>query len=157
MRILIDIATQRLTLYKEKEIVRSYPCSTSRYGIGNLSGSNKTPLGLHTIVEKYGDNVPLGGIFSSREFTGEIASINETQLPSAEDHITSRILRLAGLQEGVNKGGLVDSYGRYIYIHGTPDEGLIGSPASHGCIRLKNADVIELYEYVPLGTEVEII
>lgn len=157
MRIQVDIAAQQLTLYNGKEIVRTYPCSTSRYGIGNLSGSNKTPLGLHTVVEKYGDNVPFGGIFSSRRFTGEIAAINETQIPSPEDHITSRILRLAGLQEGVNKGGLVDSYDRYIYIHGTPDEGLIGSPASHGCIRLKNADVIELYEHVPVSTEVEII
>ena len=157
MRILVDIATQQLTLYKGKEVVRTYPCSTSRYGIGNLSGSNKTPLGLHTVIEKYGDSMPMGSIFSSRKFTGKIAPINETQLPSPEDLITSRILRLAGLQQGVNKGGLVDSYDRYIYIHGTPDEGLIGSPASHGCIRLKNADVIELYEHAPVGTEVEII
>lgn len=157
MRILVDIATQRLSLYKGQEVVHTYPCSTSRYGIGNLSGSNKTPLGLHTVAEKYGDDVPSGGILSSRQFTGKIAPINETLIPSPEDHITSRILRLAGLQTGVNKGGLVDSYDRYIYIHGTPDEGLIGSPASHGCIRLKNADVIELYEQVPIGTEVEII
>ena len=122
---------------------KEYPCSTSRFGPGNAEGSEKTPVGLHRIAEKYGDGEPLGMIFSST--------------PSGADLITTRILRLEGLQPGLNKGRGIDSYERYIYIHGTPEEGLIGTPASHGCIRMKNDDIAELYPLCPVGLTVEII
>lgn len=157
MKILVDTAAQKLTVSCDGKALRTYLCSTSRWGIGNLSGSNKTPLGLHEVVEKYGDGVPVGGVFSSRRFTGEIVSPTRDDAPDGQDLITTRILRLAGLQEGINKGGQVDSYARYIYIHGTPEERLIGTPASHGCVRMRNADIIELYDMCPTGTLVEIV
>lgn len=156
-RIVIDIAAQRLTLYRDGKVERSYPCSTSRYGTGCTEGSNRTPFGQHAIAEKYGDNTPAGGVFSSREYTGEIVPANTSATPSGQDLITTRILRLRGLQPGVNQGGTVDSYRRYIYIHGTPEEGLIGTPSSHGCIRMTNADIAELYDLVSPGTEVDIV
>ena len=156
MRIVVEIAAQRLTLYQGTEPVRSYPCSTSRYGAGCQEGSTRTPIGFHEVVEKYGDGVPLGGVFVSRVYTGEIVPPCLEKIPSGQDSITTRILRLRGVQPGINQGGEVDSYRRYIYIHGTPEEGLIGTPASHGCIRMTNADVADLYERVPIGTQVEI-
>ena len=156
-RIVIDTATQRLTLYQDGRPVCCYPCSTSRYGTGGAQGSNRTPLGRHVIAEKYGQDVPLGGVFSSRRYTGQIVPPNRTAIPSGQDLITTRILRLRGLEEGVNRGGTVDSYRRYIYIHGTPEEGLVGTPASHGCIRMTNAGIAELYALVDTGTEVEIL
>ena len=95
-------------------------------------------------------------MFVSRVYTGEIVPPCLEKIPSGQDLITTRILRLRGMQPGINQGGKVDSYRRYIYIHGTPEEGLIGTPASHGCIRMTNADVADLYERVPIGTQVEI-
>lgn len=156
MRIVVEIAAQRLTLYQGTEPVRSYPCSTSRYGAGCQEGSNRTPIGFHEVVEKYGDSVPLGGVFVSRVYTGEIVPPCLEKIPSGQDRITTRHPPLARDATGVNQGGEVDSYRRYIYIHGTPEEGLIGTPASHGCIRMTNADVADLYERVPTGTLVEI-
>ena len=95
---------------------KEYPCSTSRFGPGNAEGSEKTPVGLHRIAEKYGDGEPLGMIFSSREPTGKTAAVNHSPTPSGADLITTRILRLEGLQPGLNKGRGIDSYERYIYI-----------------------------------------
>ena len=96
-------------------------------------------------------------IFKERINTGRYAEIHHTDYDSDEDHVTSRILWLEGLEEGFNKGGNVDSFNRYIYIHGTPEEGLIGKKASHGCIRMFNHDVIELYDLVQEGTKVNIV
>ncbi|PWM08783.1 MAG: hypothetical protein DBY00_09260 [Flavobacteriales bacterium] len=157
-KILVDISRQRLTLFGDDgNAEKEYPCSTSRFGPGNAEGSEKTPVGLHRIAEKYGDGEPLGMIFSSREPTGKTAAVNHSPTPSGADLITTRILRLEGLQPGLNKGRGIDSYERYIYIHGTPEEGLIGTPASHGCIRMKNDDIAELYPLCPVGLTVEII
>lgn len=157
-KILVDISRQRLSLMADDgSVVKEYPCSTSRFGAGNAEGSEKTPVGLHRIAEKYGDGEPLGMVFSSRQATGRIAAVNDSPVPAGDDLITTRILRLEGLQIGLNKGRGIDSYERYIYIHGTPEEGLIGTPASHGCIRMKNADIAELYPMCPVGLTVEIM
>jgi lipoprotein-anchoring transpeptidase ErfK/SrfK len=134
----------------------SYPVSTSKFGVGNRENSNKTPLGTHRVKMKYGDNAPLGTVFQARVNTGKVATIHTDSTDREEDLITSRILWLEGLEPGKNRGKGIDSYRRYIYIHGTPEEGLIGTPASHGCIRMKNQEVVELFEKVPVGTLVEI-
>jgi lipoprotein-anchoring transpeptidase ErfK/SrfK len=154
--IVVEVATQRLYLMGEDGFVSAYPVSTSKYGTGNRDGSNKTPLGAHRIKKKYGEGAPLGTIFRAREKTGKVAEIRTDETDSQEDLITTRILWLEGLEPGINKGRGIDSYRRYIYIHGTPEEGLIGKPASHGCVRMKNTDVVELFEKVPAGTLVEI-
>ncbi|OIO33828.1 MAG: hypothetical protein AUJ70_02450 [Candidatus Omnitrophica bacterium CG1_02_40_15] len=148
----INIAEQRLYLYSDKKIIKFYPISTSRYGIGNKVGSNKTPLGLHRIASKIGRNARLGAIFKRRRNAGKIARVNK----GGGDLITTRILRLEGLQRGVNRGKGIDSFQRCIYIHGTPEEKLIGKPASHGCIRMRNSDIMKLCSLVKRGTSVEI-
>ena len=107
-----------------------------------------TPVGLHEVYEKYGSQVPPGGIFKYREYTGKITEINEGIISTNKDIISSRIITMKGLENGLNKGKNIDSYQRNIYIHGTNEEGLIGTPASHGCIRMKNSDVIPLYTHV---------
>ncbi len=153
----VSIYDQRLYFYKNSKLYRTYPVSTSRYGVGNKDGSYKTPLGLHRIVSKIGAGAPLGTIFKGREQTGEIARIFKTKVAMPYDLVTSRILRLEGLELGVNRGAGIDTYGRYIYIHGTHEEGLIGQPASIGCVRMANRDVIELFEEIPENSLVLIV
>ncbi|MEQ9439273.1 MAG: L,D-transpeptidase [Cyclobacteriaceae bacterium] len=152
----VSVANQMLYLIDNGEVIHEYPISTSVYGIGSEAGSNKTPLGKHKILKKFGDNAAPGTIFKSRINTGRIATIYTDDTDLDEDDVTTRIMRLTGLEPGKNKGPGVDSYARYIYIHGTPEEGLIGQPASHGCIRMKNADVIQLYDLVKEGVLVMI-
>ncbi len=151
MFIEVVISKQRLFLNDKSRVLNSYPISTSKYGIGNKSGNNKTPIGLHQIVSKIGRNAPWGAIFKRRRNTGKIARARE-----GKDLITTRILRLAGLEKGINKGKGIDSFERRIYIHGTPEENLICKPVSHGCIRMKNRDIIKLFEIVKRGTLVSI-
>lgn len=126
--------------------VRSYRCSTSRFGIGQSEGSNCTPLGLHRIAEKIGAGWPVGTVFKSRQPAG----FTWQGLPNAT--ITTRILWLEGLEPGFNRGGNVDSHARYIYIHGTGDETTLGRPASCGCIHLAADDLIPLHDKLPGGT-----
>ena len=152
----IDISQQRLYLKKNDDLIKSYPISSSKYGEGSTENSNMTPLGLHVIKEKIGTDVPINTLFISRINTKRTVNIENSRNKTKDDHITSRILWLDGLEEGKNKGQGVDSYSRYIYIHGTHEEGLIGEKASHGCIRMLNNDVIDLYDYVNIGTEVYI-
>jgi len=152
----IDISQQRLYLKQNDDLIKSYPISSSKYGEGSTENSNMTPLGLHVIKEKIGTNVPINTLFISRINTKRTVNIENSRNKTKDDHITSRILWLDGLEEGKNKGKGVDSYSRYIYIHGTHEEGLIGEKASHGCIRMLNIDVIDLYNYVNIGTEVYI-
>lgn len=153
---LVDVDQQRLTLYEQDQEIASFPVSTATNGAGNLAGSDQTPLGAHIVSEKFGDTAELGTIFESRKDTGKKAEIltNPEDVPT--DHVTTRILWLDGLEPNKNKGGEVDSKSRFIYIHGTPEEGLIGKPASHGCIRMKNADVIKVYELLEPNTLVYI-
>ena len=152
----IDISQQRLYLKQNDDLIKSYPISSSKYGEGSTENSNMTPLGLHVIKEKIGTDVPINTLFISRINTKRTVNIESSRNKTKDDHITSRILWLDGLEEGKNKGQGVDSYSRYIYIHGTHEEGLIGEKASHGCIRMLNNDVIDLYNYVNIGTEVYI-
>jgi hypothetical protein len=146
--VFINIKSQLLSLIKNSMISEKYPISTSRFGTGNKEGSFKTPLGIHRIIEKIGDGAPSGRIFKSRKDTGE----NWQKQENEENMILTRILRLEGLEPDVNKGGDVDSYKRYIYIHGTNLEDQIGMPASHGCICMKSKDIINLFEKVGEGT-----
>ena len=156
--ILVDISQQRLFLLDNRgDLVISYPISSSSYGEGQIVNSFKTPLGRHIIKEKIGAEAPKNTIFKERINTGRFADIYHDDYDSEYDHVTSRILWLEGTEEGFNKGGNVDSYYRYIYIHGTPEEGLIGEKASHGCIRMFNQDVIELFNLVKKGTKVNIV
>ena len=152
----IDISQQRLYLKQNDDLIKSYPISSSKYGEGSIENSNMTPLGLHVIKEKIGTDVPINTLFISRINTKRTVNIENSRNKTKDDHITSRILWLDGLEEGKNKGKGVDSYSRYIYIHGTHEEGLIGEKASHGCIRMLNNDVIDLYNYVNIGTKVYI-
>ena len=129
----------------DTENSRRYPVSTAENGLGNRMDSFKTPFGIHRIRKKIGGGEPSGMIFESREATGHIANNLDNR---EKDEITSRILWLDGLEEGINLHGAYDTYSRYIYIHGTSDEKRIGEPVSAGCIRMKNADVIELFDEV---------
>lgn len=155
--ILVDVSKQQLSFYDANDkLIRQYPVSTASKGIGNRAGSDQTPLGGHIISDRFGDGADLGTIFIGRANTGKIAKIISKPVSNPSDLVTSRILWLRGLEEGKNRGGNVDSHQRYIYIHGTPDEGLIGKPASHGCIRMKNSDVIDLFKQAPKNTLVYI-
>lgn len=152
--IVVSISKQKLYFLKGEKIIQRYPVSTSKYGTGNKEGSNKTPLGVHCISNKIGKNAEIGSIFKSCRNTRKIA---EVDIDSERDLITTRILKLRGLEKGINKGKGIDSYERCIYIHGTAEEHLIGRPASHGCIRMRNRDIIELFALVPGGTLVKIV
>src|SRR5437773_906532 len=145
-KIHISIRDQRLTLKEGESPIRSYPVSTSRFGVGTEEGSNKTPTGYFRVVQKIGDGLPSGTIFQSR-----IPLEPDDPLPPTEDLVMSRILWLEGLEEHN-----ANTRDRFIYIHGTKHENKIGSPASHGCVRMRNSDVVELFELVDDGTPVVI-
>ena len=153
----IEISSQRLFLKENGQIIRSYPVSSSSFGEGQIENSFKTPYGKHKIKTKIGTNVNKNNFFISRQHISESANIIHQPIDSEDDFITSRIMWLEGEEEGFNRGGSVDSFKRYIYIHGTHEEGLIGQKASHGCIRMLNHDVIELFELVSEGTVVNIL
>jgi len=155
--IVVNISTQQLFLLKKGKIEEFYSVSTSVYGTGSKVNSFKTPLGKHKISEKIGEGLPEGAILKGRRWTGAIANIIKEPIDTEFDVVTSRILWLTGLEEGKNQGPGVDSKSRYIYIHGTAEEGLIGKPASDGCVRMYNADVITLFNKVDVNTEVLII
>ena len=150
----VDISEQRLYLIENNLIKASYPISTSKYGEGSIQNSFKTPLGEHSIKEMIGEEAEINTIFTSRINTKRSATIIDQFEDTDNDYVTSRIIWLDGEEEGFNKGGNVDSFRRYIYIHGTHEEGLIGTKASHGCIRMFNYDVIELFKLVNIGTKV---
>ena len=153
----VSIENQKMYHIKEGAIVKKYIISSSEYGTGSEAGSNKTPLGLHKVKEKYGDETPINGRMIGRVFYGQIATLYNDTTKSKTDDVTSRIFWLEGLEKGKNKGEGIDSYKRYIYIHGTSEEGRLGRPASHGCIRMKNNEVIDLYKTIAIGTLVLIL
>jgi lipoprotein-anchoring transpeptidase ErfK/SrfK len=153
----VSIKEQKLYHIKNDAIIKEYIISSSAYGVGSEAGSNKTPLGLHRVNQKYGATTPINGRMVGRVFDGEIATIYTDNSRSKTDDITSRIFWLEGLEKGKNKGEGIDSFKRYIYIHGTSEEGRLGAPASHGCIRMKNKEVIDLYNKVSIGTLVLIL
>lgn len=153
----VVLAQQRMYWIHRGAIRAAYVISGSAKGAGNRSGSNQTPPGLHTVCEKYGEGLPAGAVLRSRVFTGEVIPIDSLAMQDSSDLITSRILRLQGEEPGINSGEGIDSYERYIYLHGTSEEGLLGTPASHGCIRMRNAEIIALYPHIAIGTPVWII
>lgn len=150
----VSIADQRLRLYQDGNIVMDVLISTATKGAGEIRGSEQTPRGWHKIRAKIGAGAPMNTVFKGRRPTGEIYASELRAANPGRDWILTRILWLSGLEPGKNRLGNVDTMRRYIYIHGTPDEELIGIPASHGCIRMRNSDLIELFEKVPVGMPV---
>jgi len=146
--IFVDIETQQLFLLNNGKLSKNYLISSSYYGTGSKENSLRTPLGRHEIYKKFGENLPINAILKGRVWNGAVAEIIREPIDTEFDHVTSRILWLDGLEIGKNKGKGIDSRERYIYIHGTAEEGLIGKPASDGCIRMYNRDVIELFDLV---------
>lgn len=142
----VDVSRQELSLWVGGERICTYPVSTSRYGLGGEEGSFKTPPGRHRIVRWIGAGRPPGAVFVSRRFTGRVVPPGEWCDENGPDLILTRILRLRGLERGVNAGPGCDSYKRYIYIHGTNHEEALGRPASKGCIRMGNLDIIDLFD-----------
>lgn len=153
----VDPAVQRMYVLPYTERPSCYLISTAAAGINNRCGWQGTPPGLHRVTEKFGRGAPIGTVFKSRINTGRVAKIYTDATDVPEDEITTRILWLSGLEPGLNQGGNVDSHARYIYLHGTPEEGLLGTPASHGCIRLSNEAIVALYDKTPVGTLVYIV
>ena len=156
--IIILASEQLLLLIDKKKLIKHYAISTAKAGLGNKKDSYQTPLGTHEICQLFGEGATLGAIFKGRINTRKIANIlTQPHQNSNEDNITTRILWLSGLEAGVNLGGEVDTHERYIYIHGTDEEGQLGKPVSHGCIRMGNLDIIELFSKVKVGTLVNIV
>ena len=152
--LLVNVRTQRMELVQPSSnftapdclVRKTFRISTSRFGIGQTENSNRTPLGLHRVAQKAGGGWPVGTVFKSREMVGY------TWQGQSGAVITNRILWLEGLEPGFNRGEGVDTFARYIYIHGTGDEPALGRPASHGCIHLSGADLLPLYDFLPCGT-----
>ncbi len=147
-KVLVSVRDQRLLLTKNGTPVKSYPVSTSKYGLGDRPGSRRTPLGRMEVARKIGSGAPAGAVFKSRRRTGEVLKPNSP----GRDPIVSRILWLRG-RERQNR----NAFQRFIYIHGTPEEWRVGQPASYGCIRMKSRDVIDLYRRIGVGAEVQVI
>ena len=160
-QLIVNVAEQTLILYKQKKEICSYAISTAKNGIGSQQDSGCTPLGKHIIAQKIGANEPINAVFIGRVPTGEIYSAALGVEHPQRDWILSRILWLSGLEEGINKGsnaqGGCDTYQRYIYIHGTPDDESMDMPLSHGCVRMRNQDIVELFEQVDEGATVAIV
>ena len=152
----IDITRQQLTLFNLGVAVLSYPVSTAKNGAGELKGSECTPRGWHSIRAKIGADQPLHSVFIGRRATGEIYSPELAKLHPQRDWILTRILWLGGLEPHKNRYGNVDSTWRYIYIHGCPDDTVTGIPQSHGCIRMRNNDLLELFNRIAVGIKVYI-
>ena len=156
-RLLVDIASQTLTLCESGRPLVSYGVSTARHGVGEQQGSGCTPRGLHRVRIRIGEGCPIGTVFQGRRPTGEIYDDALAAAHPERDWILTRILWLTGCESGCNRGGGVDTLRRFIYIHGCPDSEPMGEPRSHGCIRMRNRDLIELFDQIPVGMPVEII
>ncbi len=157
MYIRVSVAEQTLTLFGDSgQVLRSYPVSTAALGTGERSGSFCTPLGRHLIRARIGAGMPVNTVFAARRPTGEIYSPELAAAHPGRDWILTRILWLSGCEPGCNRLGGVDTMRRFIYIHGCPDSEPMGVPKSHGCIRMHNPDIVDLFELVPAYTPVEI-
>lgn len=156
-RIRIDIETQQLDLYDDQDrLLKRYRISSARNGVGEESGSYRTPRGRHLIRAKIGAGQPLNTVFVERRPTGEIYDAALAAQHPGRDWILTRILWLSGCEPGYNRLGRVDTMRRAIYIHGSPDSAEMGRPGSHGCIRMRNSDIVELFDLVSPGTRVDI-
>lgn len=154
LRITVDFRNQRLRLLDGDEILMDVPVSTAGNGPGERMGSECTPRGRHLVRAKIGDGAPIGSIFVGRRATGERFHPRLRAQHPDRDWILTRILWLSGLEPGRNRLGDVDTMRRFIYIHGCPDDVVLGTRGSHGCIRMRNTDVVELFDHVPVGTAV---
>lgn len=152
----VSVSEQTLTVFENERKVSVYSISTALNGIGQRKNSGCTPLGKHYIRACIGANEPLNAVFVGRRFTGEIYNSSLAEAFPNRDWILTRILWLCGCEPGYNRLGDVDTMQRYIYIHGTPDSEPMGVPLSHGCIRMRNTDLLELFDQVTPGTEVTI-
>jgi hypothetical protein len=150
-RLEISLPHQRLDLFIEGECIRSWPVSTARNGAGEAFGSEKTPRGWHRIRAMIGAGCQPGTVFVARRSTGEVWTPRLGQQHPQRDWILTRILWLTGAESGVNRAGSVDTLRRFIYIHGCPDNEPVGKPLSHGCVRMCNRDIIELFDAVEPG------
>lgn len=154
MEVRVDIAKQELRVYSAGQVIRHYEISTAKNGLGELRDSEKTPRGWHIIRAKIGAGKPENTVFVERRSTGEIYTPELGEAFPERDWILTRICWLSGLEVGKNRLGSVDTMQRYIYIHGTPDTEPMGVPLSHGCIRMRNHDLIEFFDLVPLYTKI---
>jgi hypothetical protein len=155
MQINISISQQRLTLLDAQGTVKaSYVISTAANGVGCEKNSGCTPIGAHMVRAKIGSDQPINTVFVGRRPTGEICTPALMAEFPGRDWILTRILWLSGREVGKNRLGNVDTMQRYIYIHGTPDSVAVGKPESHGCIRMRNVDIVELFDLVEVGTNV---
>ncbi len=154
MKIVINISSQTLTLWQKDYQLRQYTMSSALKGVGEQSGSEQTPRGEHIVRAKIGANLPLNTVFRARRPTGEIYNAELAEKFPKRDWILTRILWLSGCELGKNRLGQCDTMRRYIYIHGTPDSEPMGTPMSHGCIRMRNQDIAELFTLVPVFTPV---
>ena len=153
----IGIKRQQLYYFQNGELLSVFSVSTAKKGAGNDFSSNQTPTGLHSIKQKIGDNAPIGTLFKNKKNTGTIVKIHQEEYLESKDEITSRILVLTGKENGINKGSNKDTFSRGIYIHGTSDESSIGYAKSHGCVRMKNNDIIKIFDFISEGTLVVLI
>jgi lipoprotein-anchoring transpeptidase ErfK/SrfK len=153
----IDLARQRLRLLEDGRTLLSFPVSTAKNGAGEQSGSHCTPRGRHVIRAKIGRDAAPNTVFVGRRPTGEIYSEELAARFPGRDWILTRILWLSGCERGRNRLGAVDTMRRYIYIHGSPDSVPMGTPGSIGCVRMRNADIVELFHRVPAGTPVTLL
>ena len=157
MNIEINIATQQLIVWQQQQERARFTISSALKGVGEIQGSEQTPRGQHIIRAKIGANLPLNTVFKARRPTGEIYSAELAEKYPNRDWILSRIMWLSGCERGKNRLGQCDTMRRYIYIHGTPDTEPMGVPLSHGCIRMRNQDIAELFTLVPVFTPVLIV
>jgi lipoprotein-anchoring transpeptidase ErfK/SrfK len=152
--ILISIEDQRLQLRDGNSVLLDFSVATAANGPGEINGSECTPRGWHVVHQKIGSDAEVNSVFAGRQKTGELYSPSLNKQNPGRDWILTRILWLSGLEPGKNQSGSVDTLQRYIYIHGCPEEEPMGVPNSHGCIRMRNDDVIALYDSVTTGTRV---
>lgn len=152
----ISTEKQQLAFYQDNKLDFIMDVSTGQNGTGQDLNSGKTPQGWHQIIEKFGECAPANTVFIGRAATGEIFKPSMKQSMPERDWILTRILRLKGLEPDLNLGGNVDTYERYIYLHGTPDDTKLGTIGSKGCIRMHNQDIIKLFNLTTIGTPVYI-
>lgn len=150
----VSVQDQKMFVYQHNKIIKEYLVSTGKNGVGEMFGSEQTPRGLHLIRAKIGDKAPENTVFIGRRPTGEIYTQALRERFPNRDWILTRILWLSGLELHKNRLGDVDTMRRYIYIHGTPDDVALGRPGSRGCIRMRNNELIELFQMVPAGTHI---
>ncbi len=157
MKLLVSVACQRMRLVDDAgAVLRDYPVSTAKAGVGEASGSYRTPRGRHVVRAKIGAGQPENTVFVRRRPTGELWTPELAAAHPGRDWILTRILWLSGCEPGFNRLGHCDTMRRYVYIHGSPETAEMGVPGSHGCIRMRNADIVELFDLLPCYSEVEI-